>query len=205
MVFWIFKKRHDEEAHNRINSVHKILKDSFTNVKKDMSELAEWQKRMYNSHKNTNYTLEEFGKRLNRIERQIENLLELKEEKPKRSEEIKNEFEEATKIDKEMLGDTLKTLTSTHQKIFITVFQLQKQLGTNKVSYKSLANILYNNKSYAEIRSTLSQYLSFLEDHGLIEKTRKGKESFVGITDPGFDLIENLKDSNPELKIKGRL
>ena len=202
MVFWIFKKKRDEEAHKKIDNVHKILKESFTNVKKDISSLGDWQKNLQSSHEQHKGMIYNFERRLKQIEYQMENLQNQEQKQSKKSEEIKSEFEEATFIDKEILGDILKVLTSTHQKIFLTLYQLQKQLGTNKVSYKSLANVIYNNKSYAEIRSTLSQYISFLEDHGLVEKARKGKESFVGITDPGFDLIEALKDSNPELKLR---
>jgi len=200
VVFNFFKKKRDEEAHERIDIVHKILKESFFNVKRDMANLGEWQKTIHNSHKNNSTNMSNFEKRLNRLERELQSLIE---KKPiTKSIEIKQQFEEATLIDSELLNETINTLTSTHKKIFMTLFQLQKQLGTNKVSYKSLASVLYTNKSYAEIRSTLSQYISFLEDQGLVEKARKGKESFVGITDPGFDLIESLKDSNLEIKNK---
>ena len=201
MVFSFFKKKRDDEAHTKIDNVHKILKESFSNVRKDINELGKWQKDLQSSHKKHYLNLEQIELRLKRLERQIDSLA-YEEPKEKKSKEIKNEFEQATIIDNEMIKDTLKSLTETHQKIFITLFQLQRQLGTNKVSYKSLANVLYNNKSYAEIRSTLSQYLSFLGDYGLVEKARKGKESYVGITEPGFDLIEAINKENPNLKIK---
>ena len=198
MAFWLFKRKRDEEAHKKIEKVHEIIRNSFSNVKKDVSELGQWYKGLENKHKNNEYKFEEFEKRLKRLERELDYFLDIKTPETKEK-EIKNEFKEANLVNNQLLSDTLNSLTTTHKKIFLTLFNLQKQLGTNKVSYKSLGHVLYSNKSYAEVRSTLSQYLSFLEDHGLVEKIRKGKESFVGLTDPGFDVIESLNKEKDEI------
>ena len=107
-------------------------------------------------------------------------------------------------IDNQIINDSLKALTVTHKKMFATIFQLQKQLGTNKVSYKSLASVLYRDRGYAEVRSTLSQYISFLVDHGLVEKVRSGKESYISITELGFDVLDTMKFQNNDLELKKR-
>ncbi|HIH25494.1 MAG TPA: hypothetical protein HA226_01855 [Nanoarchaeota archaeon] len=216
MVFSFFKKRRDDEAHQKIEKLHSALKDSFVNVKKDMSKLGDWQsiiqKDVDMRHKDHSLKIKDFDRRLIILESQLGSFIDYYEEKPKynsnlsrKSQEIKEEFEEATLIDDQIINDSLKALTITHKKMFATLFQLQKQLGTNKVSYKSLASVLYRDRGYAEVRSTLSQYISFLVDHGLVEKVRSGKESYVTITELGFDVLDTMnKFQNNDLELKKR-
>ena len=162
-------------------------------------------------HKDHSLKIKDFDRRLNFIETQLGSFMDSYEEKPKynnshlsrKSQELKEEFEEATLIDNQIINDSLKALTVTHKKMFATIFQLQKQLGTNKVSYKSLASVLYRDRGYAEVRSTLSQYISFLVDHGLVEKVRSGKESYISITELGFDVLDTMnKFQNNDLELK---
>ena len=214
MVFSFFKKKRDDEAHQKIEKLHSALKDSFVNVKKDMSELRDWQdiiqKDFDIKHKDHSFKIKDFDRRLSLLESQLVSYFDSYEEKAKshisrKSQEIKEEFEEATLIDDQIINDSLKALTVTHKKMFATLFQLQKQLGTNKVSYKSLASVLYRDRGYAEVRSTLSQYISFLVDHGLVEKVRSGKESYISITELGFDVLDTMnKFQNSDLELKRR-
>ena len=190
MGFWIFgNKKEGKEAHERIDQVHRVLKNSFENVKEDIAELGGWQRTLEMSHKEHKYKIEEINQRLKRIENYIFSLnnqrVELKQVQKKEIE--KEELEGSAS------KDVLNILTATQVNMFVKLYQLQKQVGS-KISYKSLASILYKDKNYNEVRSTLSEYISFLVDHDLVRKYRKGKESYAGITDRGLELLEQLNE-----------
>ena len=163
MGFWFFGKKEDKKAHERIDNIHKILKSSFENVRKDIGKLDDLQSFLHNSHKEYNNKLNEVSLRIEKIEAQFNSLLD-KELVP----ELKVDPRDKIIENNEDLNGVLDFLTFTQINMFVKIYQLQKQLGS-RVSYKSIANILYNDKEYAEIRSTLSEYISLLEEHGLVE------------------------------------
>ncbi len=191
MGFWIFgNKKEGKEAHERIDQVHRVLKNSFENVKEDIQELGDWQRTLEMSHKEHKYKLEDIHQRLKRIENYIFSLNNLHNQKVESTKQVqKKEIEELEDISDSK--DVLNILTATQVNMFIKLYQLQKQVGS-KISYKSLASILYKDKNYNEVRSTLSEYISFLVDHDLVKKYRKGKESYAGITERGLELLEKL-------------
>jgi len=61
---------------------------------------------------------------------------------------------------------------------------------------RSLTEEAYPNKNPLKIRSTISSYLSILDDLGLIQKRRKGRQILLKITDRLKEFIP------PEIKIK---
>ena len=97
---------------------------------------------------------------------------------------------------------TDKGITSTQQKILITLHQLQKSID-QAISTKSLAKYIYAGRKYGAVRSTLSSYLEVLEENNLITKRKLGKESYSEVTDKGRKFIESLsKDSRKEVAKK---
>ena len=190
-MFWIFKKKEDKKAHQKIDHIHKILKNSFKNVKEDIEELGNWQKSLEHSHKEYKYKIEEFNLRLVKIESLLFSLNKTQKIEEKQIKTTKKE--ENTQRHSDLILDLL---TSTQLDIFTKIYYLQKQIGT-KISYKSLSKILYGEKSYNEVRSTISEYITFLEEHGLIKKFRKGRESYVGVTERGSELLKILNKKEP--------
>jgi len=67
MVFWFFKKR-DAHAHKRIDEMHEILKNSFSNLKNDMNHVSDWMK--YSKKKDTDddKKLDNLNSRLDELE-----------------------------------------------------------------------------------------------------------------------------------------
>jgi len=192
MVFWLFKRKEDKEAHRKIDQVHRILKNSFENVKNDIEELGEWHRTLQVSHKEQRYKIEEINERLKRLENLIFSMnyksREIIKETPKIEKQIEKDEDEKMEHNDE---DILNILTATQVNMFVKLYHLQKQVGS-KISYKSLAAIIYRDKKYSEVRSTLSEYISFLVDHNLVRKYRKGKESYAGITERGLELLKQL-------------
>ena len=99
-------------------------------------------------------------------------------------------------------NEIFSSLTKTQLDLFKTIYQIQKQTNTNKVSLRSVAKIHYPEKDYSSVRSTISDYLTILSAWGLIKKQRVGKESFVAVSDHGLDLVSesNIKQKKKKLR-----
>ena len=194
MPFWIFGRN---PYHKRVERLEKTLNNSFSNIKNDILHLNSQLHDSKNKH-------ESHEKRLEKIEGLLENLLsEMHTIKSEEISQIEQEQEEI-KLDIDKLDidklDMLDELTETQKTLFATIFSLQDQMGTDKVSLKSIAKIAYPEKDYLKIRSTISQYLTVLEEWNLVEKRRRGKESYVGVTDLGKNIIQKIKKEKVTIK-----
>lgn len=193
MITWLLKKGVKREIRKEMDNLHNILHNSFGNIKEDITLL-------HKSHKEKEQKLIEIEERLMKIEKHLFKEIE-------KIEKIKPEVIKTNINNEENISNLHETLTHTHQKIFLTLYQLQKRLGNHPISIKSLAKIIYPDKNYANVRSTLSEYLSFLSTMGLVTKIRQGKESLAKITEIGFDYIESLKQEGKfkeKTKIKSK-
>ncbi|MBS3156062.1 hypothetical protein J4413_02410 [Candidatus Woesearchaeota archaeon] len=205
MVFWLFKKRDDTEE--RFRNLHDVLKTTFSNVREDIDRLHKWVDSSHEHHNSHRINFKEHELRLLKLENQISLLLDkvLHEEAPEKEEYEgdKDEIEELLpkKISQ---NEIFSSLTKTQLDLFKTIYQIQKQTNTNKVSLRSVAKIHYPEKDYSSVRSTISDYLTILSAWGLIKKQRVGKESFVAVSDHGLDLVSesNIKQKKKKLKAK---
>ena len=168
MVWWLLKKR-DEEAHKKIDHIHNSIQGSFGNIRKDIEAINGHIKR-HNSHS------ESFHKRLLAIEQKL-----MKFEERVMEETEEESVEEAVKVKKE---DFIEDLTQTQKLIFLTIYELEKQIG-QEISIRSLAEVLYKEKEYDQVRSMLSRFISELTNIDLVKKKRTGKQVFVSTTAQG--------------------
>ena len=101
---------------------------------------------------------------------------------------------------------SFQSLTGTQKNIFKTLYLLQKEKGWAGVLLKNIANEIYPTKSYNAVRSTISDYLSILEEIGLVQRKRISRQSMVSITDVGKDFIKygreeiGIEEKNPPTK-----
>ena len=191
---FLFKKKEAEDITIEIN---KSLKNSFSNVKKDILNLYE-----NNAEQNsiTNSRFAAIEKRLERIEanssvlssyiREIKKYHEAKEEV---IEEPEEELEVQRLNEQDNIGNVLKNLPRAELKLFIALHELQQNLNAKQISYKSLASYLYPEKEYNSIRSTITQFILRLYTEGMIDKQRIGKETYVKITTNGYKILKNAK------------
>lgn len=73
MGLWFFKKK-DDTVHKKIDDVNKSLTSSFSNLKKDMSEVGGWISHFKNKHDNHDNNFEELRLRVANIERDLEEM-----------------------------------------------------------------------------------------------------------------------------------
>ncbi|MAG47946.1 hypothetical protein CL617_05040 [archaeon] len=180
MVWWLFRTKR-EKHEEKLEKLTNDLKISFNLIKKDIKDINNKVNKLENSDSFILGKLDSFDKQINLIGPNINELKQFKETK-----------KEST-VNNEYTNELLSSLTSTQIDLFKTIYSLSQQLQTEDISIKSLSKVIYPQKKYKTVRSTLSEYLTVLSTLGLISKKRKGKQTFVSLTSFGKGLIQNLK------------
>ncbi|MDP4012713.1 MAG: hypothetical protein Q8R00_03865 [Candidatus Nanoarchaeia archaeon] len=108
--------------------------------------------------------------------------------------EIVPQVQTPVKVDMDQFTDTQKA-------IFSRLGIIQKESSQPWIPLKHLAHEVYPEKEYNDVRSTLSEYMGLLSDAGLIKRTRKGKQTFVSVSEKGKQLFaDNRKKLKPKVK-----
>ncbi len=186
---FLFKKKSDEEHIVRINN---SLKGSFSNIKTDMLHL---HKTISNHTIHTSKKFQEIEESIKRMELVLATL-NYQSKKPFKEPltitpiKIEEEIEESDHND---ILTVLNGIPHAELKLFKTIYDLQLNLNTKHISYKSLASYLYPGKDYNSIRSTITQFVLRLHTEGLIEKQRIGKETYVCTSNHGNKILKDVR------------
>jgi len=204
MGFLFFgKKRSSEvkEALGHIDTISQNLKNSFSKIKIDMKVIRDWlsyfktkDKEYENRFKDMESRIDEIGEVITYIHKTTNNL---QQTPPKTTSETSKE-PPYYQYEKELTPKTPSThivehLTETQKAIFFRLGTFQAETGKEWISIKVLAHDLYPRKSYDKIRSTISEYIGILMDAGLVEKMRKGKQTYIKITPKGQEYFQTSK------------
>ena len=197
-MWWLFsnkKKRYDSDTHSfhllgKIKTIEDSLKNSFFNIKRDITKING-----YLYHHDT--SIEHLKTRISYLESHVR---DLKSEKPIKliKETIeKEQIQEENFIPKENLKQNLpikwEDLTNIQQNIFLRLGLLHIESGQRRIAMKHLAEELYPEKEYNDVRSMISDYINLLNEYGLIKKSRKGRQIFVSITERGSIFYDKTK------------
>lgn len=95
----------------------------------------------------------------------------------------------------ELEDDPWYTLTEMQQQICWKLAALQKESPNKWISFKVLAGELYPNKDYGVVRSTVSEYITLLEEMGYVQKKRRGRQTYVTTTEknPHYKEVMQVK------------
>jgi len=190
MFNWFFKRGANKEA-----SIQESVKNSFLNVREDMAHISKWISHFKLKHDDHEQKINSINSRLDNIEKILEQLegdssiLEEKEEKV-RVEELKEDIPSfpASQWDE---------LTDTQKKVCWFISKLTKESTNGWVASKVLAREMYPTKEYIKTRSTVSQFISTLEEHGFVQRRRNGKQAYVKLIE-GLDK-KKIKAQKPSL------
>lgn len=215
-MFWFFKKEgEDKHAHKKIEQLHSSVNGSFKNIKRDMGSVNSWLMHLKDSDHSQNKKLETIEKQLLLVLKKLDiheqtlaahttsievsNIkedAEYEEQEPPEEVLIQQERavipNDAEKID---INSIINSLTYTQQIMFSKLLSLQRESG-GWVPFKTLAEEIYPEKEYGDVRSTISEYLTLLSECGLVAKKRTGKQSFVSVTTKGEELINNITNES---------
>jgi hypothetical protein len=185
---WFFQKKKEDKD---ISKLHSSLKDSFTKIREDMNHLGKWTAHFKEKHNTHDKQFEHHTRRLDVMEAKVDTILQMLD----RANPIESKTAELSLMDEApepSQEDELELITSNTnvidnltnlQKTFLAqLFTLQKESSQKWVSMKYLAQEIYPTKDYQTIRSMISTYTEILLELGLIEKRRKGRDTYVSLT-----------------------
>ena len=189
-MWWLFSNKRTKEDYsvihnfhflNKVKTMEENLKNSFFNIKKDISKVNSL---LYHHDNNLNHLKERVT--------YLETLLkDLHYKDAKRTKEIPKNIEitekEPVSLPTSVNISTVKweDLTNIQQNMLLRLGLLQMESSQRRIAMKHLAEELYPEKTYNDVRSMISDYVNLLNEHGLIKKTRKGRQIFVSITERG--------------------
>lgn len=164
--------------HKRIDNLNKSVEASFTNLRKDMEHVSKLLHHYDGKIAAHDSQFQVILNRLSVIEKKVSVMGTQKEETGAKELELEEQAGEKEVI--APVEDSMwETLTETQQKLCWKLAALQKEMPSQWISLKYLAQELYPDKDYNAVRSTLSQFVAGLEDLGLVKRKRKGKQAYV--------------------------
>jgi hypothetical protein len=194
MGFLFFGKK-KKQADNPVEHMNKIadnLKTSFIRVKADIKVVRDWLsffKTQAEDHeqrfKNIESRVEELSEVIAYLADKDQNNTQPTPKTPQATREPQYYDYEEKITPPQKQKTILDNLTETQQALFLRIGAFQRESGQEWTPLKTLAQDIYPGKSYDRVRSTISEYVGLLVDVGLIKKMRKGKQTYVSVTEQG--------------------
>jgi len=212
MGFLFFGKKSSEvkEALSHVDQISENLKHSFTRIKSDIKVVRDWLSFFKTRDEEYAKRFEDMESRIDEIGQVMSYLAERETVTPKQQspqkqskvQEISKEQayypQEISNLPPRIERTPLDDLTETQKAIFFRLGVFQRESGQEWTSLKTLSTDLYPGKSYDKVRSTVSEYVGILVDAGLIHKLRKGKQTYLAITEKGKTYFKGNESKQPE-------
>ena len=195
---WFLKKglNRDTPGYQQINS---NLKESFARIKRDIQATRDWITYFKDHEADHEVRLKDIESKLEEIGQVLEYMQQAQETHEKKKIDrvviVDEEEESENAKNEEMPAKILNDLTDTQKAIFLRLGTLLYESSQEWITTKALAQEIYPDKSYDKVRSTLSEYAGILIESGLIRKKRRGKLTYISITEKGLNLFEKSKKS----------
>ncbi len=180
MVWWFFKKKDDEEKWIQL---HESLINSFQKIKEQM---VQTHKKIEYGHDVHSKTLNHLDTRIAKLERMIYLVTERKEA-PYPMDPLELNIKSSKE---EILIDSLSSL---HKKIVSTAHRVGKENGNRWITMKKISEECYIGKKYSDIKSTLSTYTDNLVELNLLNKKRKGRNTYLSLTEKAIHLLPTIE------------
>lgn len=199
-LFSLFSnKRREDSLDRKITAISENITESFKKVKEDIKSVGKWITRFEENDKRHSDDIAYLRSELQYLrtlfsERPIHH--EVKQEKARKitpKPVIESVIEESFEIPSKSAIDTL---TDTQRAIFSRLGVIQKEGSQPWVPLKQLAQEVYPEKKYDEVRSTISEYMGLLSDAGLVKRVRKGKQTFVSVSEKGSAIFSKQPKEN---------
>lgn len=209
---WFFKKREEPRPaySEEIARINTNLKHSFLKIKEDIKTIKAWIEYFENQHKDHKLKFKHLENRLTHLDEMLSYSVLAPKKVERKVREVEEELsEEVEEILEQAPHPTylklLEDLTETQKTIFYRLALLLRESGQEWITIKNLATDLYPNKPYDQVRSTASEYVNILIESGLLEKRRRGKHTYVAVTEKGKKLVEKTqKEVAQKIKTRAR-
>ncbi|GEM_PF-1325445 len=200
-LFFGRKRSESDKAVEHVNQISANLKDSFIRVKADIKVVRDWLSFFKDKDGEYNRRFDNIESRMEEMSQVVAYLAERDQELPKKQPQrqvqgphtVEQPYYD-TPLEVIPVSSSshapLEDLTETQRAIFFRLGAFQRESGQDFVPLKALALDIYPGKSYGKVRSTVSEYVGILVDMGMIKKIRKGKQTYIGITDKGKSFFQ---------------
>ena len=180
MAWFLFGRKKEDNVDKKIDAVEGRIRYSFNNVKDTFENIKSWLNHLNQKDQELDKKIEHVLGKLDIIERSLF----------KNQPVYDGEGEEMPQKRSFVKAKTysLENLTETQRQMLGLVIRLIAEKGLEWIYAKDIAAELYHDQPYEQVRSTISEYLRYLEDEGLIKRRRRGKQIQVTITDIGKSL-----------------
>ena len=180
MAWFLFGRKKEDDVDKKLDVVEGRIKSSFNNVKDTFENIKSWLNHLNQKDQELDKKIEHILGKLDVIERSLFKNQPVFDEEDE-SIPPKLSFVKAKTY-------SLENLTETQRQMLGLVIRLIAEKGLEWIYAKDIAAELYHDQPYEQVRSTISEYLRYLEDEGLIKRRRRGKQIQVTITDIGKSL-----------------
>jgi len=220
MIFnWFSSKKELKRLKYDFNALESNVESAFKNIRIDMINVNKWvtgldqnDKILLRHTKEQQERIEQLEVNVNWLATALEQIRKEKQVMVEYHEQPHEKHQEETSVIKvrergsgltNIEEDSLKSLTSTQLELFQTITLLNEGNQKNVCTPQQAAKIMYPKRPYEVVRTTLSEYLTMLEDFGLITKDRKGRYIYIRLTKKATELIKKLKKKK-KLKAKAK-
>ena len=190
MLGWFFKRGKESSS-----GLHPVIKNSFQNIKQDMSEVTKW---IHHFHGITGNHQSEIKKILERLEQIEQKLVSSDFSSEEEKKILKSESSEALT---ERDYKTWEQLTNAQQKLAWILLRIDAEDPEAWLSLNRVAEEAYSGQEYGSVRSTITQYLGILEDFQYVERKRTGNQSLVRIKKVQLPPLRVPAEINFEVKL----
>jgi len=203
------KKKESDDLEQKLTSIDRNIANSFSAVKDDFRSMKKWIEHFDETDKKHDeklYELKGEVRYLREILRDIrdQQTIPSRTQEPSRVEvhevqhqqkrqPIVEDIIEEEEVQQEPARIDLDQFTDTQKAIFSRLGIIQHESSQEWVPLKHLAQELYPEKQYNDVRSTISEYVGLLSDAGLVNRSRKGKQTFVSVSKKGAQAFSNKK------------
>ena len=172
------------------------IKHSFSNVKKDIMEIKDITEQNTKGIQQLNSKIEQIESSISDLNHNFSILTENK------SVSLDDSFEKlkTPKTTKEASKRLWENLTNLQRSMLINLKLLLDEENKKWIPMKYLSQELYPDKSYTDVKAMISNYTDLLFEHGLLLKKRKGRDTYLTITEKTLPFIPKK-----EVKIKKRV
>lgn len=229
-MFGFFKKKSEEKGVEVVTPVHVLndnLKVSFSRIRSDIEIVRNWLNGMRDKDSDQDRRISDLSNKIDELgevlsymqksqHRLREEVLRVStpvtvpqppqivsqvQEVPSPGKEVIREENISEKEERAAPINFFENLTETQQALFLRLGTLMKESGQEWLPLKMIAQEAYPEKEYGQVRSTISEYIDVLGEFNLVEKKRRGKQSYVSVTKKGKSLFEQNR-KNEDVKVK---
>jgi len=161
----------------QLQQLDAALRDSFSKLKRDLSNQAESLGNMESRLTKQEKTKRQLKRDIAVLQKQMKGTTRQRTEKERNTNQKVFGKSSVKTTERSANHRTTETsrLTPLHVEILKRLMIIQMESGRRSVSMRDLASELYPQKAYATIKATLSEYNKRLHQEGFVEKMNRGR------------------------------